>query len=67
MVLLTVLSGFCGVFRGVMMLLTALSACVLAIDFLLRNLRLHRCDRTLFRGVSGLAVLEMIMGEMAGA
>ena len=34
----------------------------------LRNLRLHRCDRTLFfRGVSGLTVLEMTMGEMAGA
>ena len=34
----------------------------------LRNLRLHRCDRTLFfRGVSGLTVLEMTMGEMTGA
>ena len=34
----------------------------------LRNLRLHRCDRTLFfRGVSGLTVLEMTMGEMAAA
>ena len=41
---------------GVVMSLTELSVYVLALDFCLRNLRLNRCDRTLFWGLAGLAV-----------